>query len=153
MKTSKQELDTMAVPSWQGAPPRLYSIVTGFFPEALPKDTWATNPRPLLVCGVAQDPDSKIYFCRIAYGTSRNISKAHANDLVIGNMSLLDSLCLKKATRFLTSSGNQMVIMPWTDEFFQPWTGKATPILSMLPEDMQRFVGGVLATLDDLPQF
>lgn len=143
----------MMVCDWQGTPPCLFHIVTGFFPETSPKKTWETNPRPLLVCGVAQDPESKIFFCRIAYGTSTNIGKAHKDDLVIGNMSLLDSLYLKKSTRFVIHSGSQMVIMPWTHEFFRPWTGKPTPILSRLPDDMQRFVQGTLMGLNDLPKF
>ena len=92
-------------------------------------------------------------FCRIAYGTSKKLDKAHKDDLVIGNMSNLDQLGLKKPTRFVINSGSQMVIMPWTEEFFKPWTGYSTPILSSLPEDMQRYVGSVLSQLSDLPEF
>ncbi len=46
-----------------------------------------------------------------------------------------------------------MVILPWTAEFFSPWRGKKTPILSRLPEPMQRYVGHTLATLLDLPNY
>lgn len=94
-----------------------------------------------------------MYFCRIAYGTSQHLSKGHKNDLVIGNVSMLDSLELKKPTRFVINSGKYMAIMPWIPEFFQPWGGFSTPVLSVLPEDMQKHVGFVLSELHDLPQF
>lgn len=131
----------------------MYDVVTGFFPEASPKETWATNPRPLLVCGVAQDPTDKTYFCRIAYGTSKNVNETGNGDLVVGNLSLLNQLNLKTPTKFVLHSGQQMVILPWTPEFFQPWTGYATPTISTLPQDMQRIVGFDLSGLDDLPEF
>jgi len=138
---------------WETSPPQIYDIVTGFFPETSPKETWATNPRPLLVCGVAQDPDTKVYFCRIAYGTSRNVNETGNGDLVVGNLSLLNQLKLKTPTKFVLHSGQQMVILPWLPEFFQPWTGRPTPILSTLPPDMQKVVGFDLSALNDLPDF
>ena len=139
--------------SWQGIQPCLYNVVTGFFPEASPKDSWETNPRPLLICGVAADEKTGLFFCRVAYGTSQRISQAKDTDLVVGNITELNNLGLKKATRFVINSGRHMVILPWTEEFFRPWTGYKTPILSCLPEPMQRFVGYTLSGLDDLPQF
>jgi hypothetical protein len=139
--------------TWETSPPQIYDIVTGFFPETSPKETWATNPRPLLVCGVAQDPDNNDYFCRIAYGTSKNVNETGNGDLVVGNLSLLDQLNLKTPTKFVLHSGLQMVIMPWTPEFFQPWTGYPTPVISSLPHEMQRHVGHELSELGDLPQF
>jgi hypothetical protein len=138
--------------SWEATPPQIYSIVTGFFPETSPKDTWATNPRPLLVCGVAQDAGTGMYFCRIAYGTSKT-EKSKRSDLIVANLSMLDSLNLKCPTRFVIHSGRQMVIMPWTTGYFQPWTGKSSPILSCLPDDVQRYVGHTLSELNDLPLF
>lgn len=138
---------------WIKHPPNMYDVVTGFFPETSPKGTWATNPRPLLVCGTAIDDETGMYFCRIAYGSSKQLDKAHDNDLVVGNLSFLNQLHLKKPTRFVINSGRQMVIMPWTDEFFRPWTNYRTPVLSSLPNEMQRHVGAVLSKLDDLPQF
>jgi hypothetical protein len=139
--------------AWEKDSPRLFDIVTGFFPDTSPKGTWATNPRPLLVCGRAQHPSTGMYVCRIAYGTSQHIEKAHQNDLVIGNLSLLDQLGLKHTTRFVINSGKHMVVMPWIDEFFKPWRGNSSPVLSRLPDDMQRYVGHVLSEIDDLPQY
>ena len=46
-----------------------------------------------------------------------------------------------------------MVILPWIEEFFRPWTGYTSPVLSSLPEEMQRHVGAVLSQLDNLPEF
>ena len=144
----------MAENDWQGTPPCLFHVVTGFFPETSPKETWETNPRPLLVCGVAEDTETSMYFCRVAYGTPRLESAyGRGDDLVIGNLAILDQLGLKKPTRFVVNKGRQMAILPWTDEFFRPWTGYKSPILSILPHDMQRHVGNVVARLDDLPQF
>ncbi|UWQ03720.1 hypothetical protein [Aliiroseovarius crassostreae] len=140
------------MPTWENTPPQLYSIVTGFFPEASPKETWATNPRPLLVCGTAQDPETNMYFCRVAYGTTK-VKKAHENDLVIGNFSTMNALGLKYPTAFVINAGEQMVIMPWIERYFQPWSGRKTPFLSRLPTDMQKHVGYTLANMDDLPQF
>lgn len=137
---------------WERTAPALYSVVTGFFPEANPKETWATNPRPLLVCGTAKDVENNLYFCRIAYGTGR-LKPADPDDLVIGNLSMLDAIKLKKPTRFVIGSGASMVILPWTEEFFRPWSGLRTPVLSRLPEEMQRHVGHTLANLGDLPAF
>lgn len=142
----------MAAAQWESRPPYTYDIVTGFFPETSPKETWATNPRPLLVCGRAQDPDTGMYFCRVAYGTTK-IDKARDADLVIGNMSMLDTLGLKYPTCFVIHSGRQMVILPWTEEFFRPWSTYSTPTISTLPEEMQGYVGHVLSSLTDLPQF
>lgn len=138
---------------WERNPPRTYNIVTGFFPEVSPKESWATNPRPLLVCGTAQNPDTGMFLCRIAYGTSQQHDEAHQNDLVVANLSMLNLLSLKTPTRFVIHSGKQMVILPWTERFFRPWTGKESPVLSRLPEDMQRHVGFVLGSQDNLPQF
>lgn len=140
--------------TWEGTPPERYSVVTGFFPETSPKETWATNPRPLLVCGTAQHPETKEFFCRIAYGTKNlNEGRAHRDDLVIANLSILNQLGLKHPTRFVIGRGSDMLILPWTSEFFQPWTGCATPVLSQLPDNIQRHVGHVLASLLDLPKF
>ncbi len=107
----------------------------------------------MLVCGTAEDPESGMYFCRVAYGTTMYLEKRKPDDLVVGNMSMLDALGLKYPTRFVTHSGRHMAIMPWTSEFFRPWSGKSSPVLSYLPDDMQKFVGRILSELDDLPQF
>lgn len=90
--------------------------------------------------------------CRIAYGTT-NTTNVHKNDLMIGNMSLLDQLGLKRPTKFVLSSGKQMVVLPWTEEFFSPWRGKKTPILGRLPEAIQHHVGFTLSNLPDLPGY
>jgi len=66
---------------------------------------------------------------------------------------MLDELGLKHTTRFVIYSGRQMVVMPWIEEFFRPWSEYASPILSSLPIDMQRHVGAVLSALTDLPQY
>jgi len=141
------------VADWTRFPPQIYSIVTGFFPETNPKETWAVNPRPLLVCGRAQDPESGAIYCRIAYGTTQHLEKSKDTDLVIGNLGMLNQLNLKYPTRFVIHSGNHMSIMPWCERHFQPWSGFQSPVLSVLPDEMQRYVGYVLAELNDLPSY
>ncbi|OAN67702.1 hypothetical protein A8B82_05645 [Sulfitobacter sp. EhC04] len=94
-----------------------------------------------------------MHFCRIAYGTTKHLDKAHDDDFVVGNLSMLNRLGLKNPTRFVINSGAQMVIMPWISEFFQPWEGYDSPVLCVLPDDIQRFAGFVMSRLDDLPQF
>lgn len=138
---------------WLNHPPQLYSIVTGFFPEVRPKEIWSSNPRPLLVCGRGLDEATKTYFCRIAYGTTQKLDNAHSSDLVIANLGILNQLNLKLPTKFVIHSGRQMVILPWNEQHFQPWTGFSSPVLSVLPTDMQRYVGYTLAELNDLPDF
>lgn len=139
--------------SWEKHPPAMYSIVTGFFPEASPKQTWATNPRPLLVCGTAKHDATGTYFCRVAYGTTKQLDRAHEDDLLIGNLSMLNAMGLKKPTRFVINSGKQMVILPWTEEFFRPWHGCNSPYIGSLPPDPRNHAGHVLSRLKDLPQF
>jgi hypothetical protein len=131
----------------------MYSVVTGFFPETSPKETWASDPRPLLICGTAKNPETGVFLCRTIYGTSQHLELAKPDDLVVGNLSLLNDLCLKKPTRFVLHSGKQMAIIPWTNEFFRPWSDRRTPVRSILPQDMQRHVAFVLSKLKDLPQF
>ena len=141
------------MPVWEKTRPRIYSVVTGFFPETSPRPSWETNPRPLLVCGVATHVDTGQHFCRIAYGTTKHLELAKPNDLVIGNLSKLDALGLKYPTRFVVYAGSQMVILPWSEKHFHPWSGKRSPILGRLPDDMQNFLGWALASLSDLPPF
>lgn len=141
------------MPAWEKERPNNFDIVTGFFPETSPKTSSTTDPRPLLVCGTAEDKATGTYYCRVAYGTSQHLDRAWPADLVIGNVSFLNSLNLKKPTRFVLYSGNEMVILPWTRRHFQPWSIFATPVLSSLPDNMQRDVAHVLGSLSDLPEF
>lgn len=141
------------MPGWERHAPPIFSIVTGFFPETSPKRTWATNPRPLLVCGTAKNTKNGMIFCRVAYGTTKKLYRASGNDLVIANLSLLNQLCLKNPTRFVIHTGRQMAIMPWIEDRFRPWSGRSTPILSYPPEEVRRFVSHTLGALDDLPKF
>ncbi|WP_370285094.1 hypothetical protein [Pseudooceanicola nanhaiensis] len=66
---------------------------------------------------------------------------------------MLNELGLKRTTRFVINSGDQMVILPWTPEFFRPWKGYKTPVLSVLPDEIQRYVGSILSDLNNLPAY
>lgn len=46
-----------------------------------------------------------------------------------------------------------MVIMPWTEEFFRPWTGYRSPFLCVLPDEMQKYLGYLFSEMENLPQF
>ncbi len=85
-----------------------------------------------------------MHFCRIAYGTSQAVKPWLEPTLAIGNFSMLNALHLKTPTTFVLK-GSNMIILPWTQEFFRPWRGQKSPYLSILPADMQRYVGAILA--------
>lgn len=137
----------------QNAPP-LFSIVTGFFPEHSPKDP-AKGPehRPLLVCGVRQDPTTSIIFLRIAYGTKQHPTRLRAGDVCVANITEMNGLGLIHPTKFVTHSGANMLIMPYIDEFFRPWRGRTSPVLGMLPPAQCEDLRWHLARATDLPRF
>lgn len=138
------------MPDWTSAPPRVYDIVTGFFPEALPKPNWAENPRPLLVTGVFRAKATGDLWVRTAYGTGE-VGKVRGTCLTIGNLSHLDSLNLAKPTAFVLAPGDQHAILPWSEEHFAPWRQFSTPIISRLPPEMQEYVQAVLSRTSGLP--
>lgn len=138
------------MPNWTSAPPRLYSIVTGFFPEAQPKPNWADNPRPLLVTGVYRNKTTGELWVRTAYGTGE-VGKVRGTCLNIGNLSHLNRLNLPKPTAFVLTPGDQHAIMPWSEEHFAPWRQFATPVISKLPLEMQEYVQRVLSRTSNLP--
>lgn len=138
------------MPDWTSKPPRIYDIVTGFFPEAQPKDSWADNPRPLLVTGVFRNKSTLELWVRVAYGTGE-VGNVRGVCLNIGNLSHLDNLRLAKPTAFVLTPGSQHAILPWTKEFFCPWRHFSTPVISSLPPEMREYVKGKLAYRDDLP--
>lgn len=138
------------MPDWTSVPPRNFDIVTGFFPEARPKANWETNPRPMLVAGVFRAKNSRGIWVRVSYGTSR-VEKVRWPNLIIGNISHLDSLNLARPTAFVISPGSQWAILPWGEKHFAPWSAFQTPIISRLPKDMQEHVKQVMERLHDLP--
>jgi hypothetical protein len=117
---------------WTLIPPKPLYIVTGYYPEANPKEE--TPPcRPLLVLAVQENTGSGAKFvCTITYGT-KNIRTQYAtpNDVIIQNVSEMNKLGLKTPTRFIISD-EFIVEMEWREPFFEPWSGKSTPILSDL---------------------
>lgn len=135
---------------WVAVPPRLYDVVTGFFPEAKPKHNWSENPRPMLVVGVFRGKNSRRILVRVAYGTSQ-VGKAQAYDLSIHNLSSLDALNLACPTAFVLTPGSNMAILEWSEVHFSPWQGFSSPIISRLPADMQEYVKEVVSRQPDLP--
>lgn len=137
---------------WEASAPLIFEVVTGFFPEAKPKPTWATNPRPLLVCGVATDDSTGEHFVRIAYGSKR-MEPCGRYDIPLGNLAKLDALNLPHPTRFVLSA-KDLVILPWTKQHFRPWTRFTTPRIGRFDEELRREVQWAMAEQwDDVPQF
>lgn len=135
---------------WTSTPPRAGSIATGFFPEARPKENWATNPRPLLVLKVYRGKASGSFHVLVAYGTTKT-GKLRDDCLVIGNLSTLNALNLARPTAFVLSPGSNLAILPWSAKHFACWSGFSTPVISHIPKDMEGFVMEVLQTLTDIP--
>lgn len=122
---------------WEQSRPNYFDIVTGFFPEVSP-GVGGPKCRPLLVTGVAKDTNTGLFWCRVAYATTKNIGHAHPDDLVIGTMSILNELGLKYQSRFCLHPPESQVWLPWTSRHFAPWSGRNTPVLSTLPNELQR---------------
>lgn len=136
---------------WAARPPRVFDVVTGFFPEEKPKINWSTDPRPMLVTGVFQRDDG-LFSIRAAYG-STEVAKVRRRGQVleIGNASILSSIGLKRPTSFLLSPGSQHMILAWTAARFKPWCGRATPVLGHILPQMEDYVRDIVSHLPDLP--
>ena len=137
---------------WTRSHPRIYDIVTGFFPEARPKASWAENPRPMLVTGVFRGRTSGEIRLRVAYGTSQ-VEKIRWPNLNVGNLSNLNDMNLARPTAFVIHPASQMELLRWSDQHFACWSGFSTPIIGRLPPEMQDHVAKVmLSNAAEVPQ-
>ena len=117
-------------PAWLTSKPSQFDIVTCYFPEGLPKPSLTL--RPSLVLSVLQNVETKQYACEVAFGTKnlKLMTRQHL-DLIIQNAEHLRQLRLYRATRF---DLDNIVTLPWDDEYFSCWGGHSSPVLSSLTE-------------------
>lgn len=136
--------------AWEKALPKPFSIATGRFDETSPGPE-GPKLRPLLITRVLRRKADGLVLCRVFYGTTQKLHLAKPEDLYIQSASLLDQLCLLRATRFILSDVRQCMFLPWQSNYFEPWDDKETPVRSVLPEDMRRFAEFSIARLEPLP--
>lgn len=118
--------------TWQTSKPSRFDIVTCYYPEGDLKKPGLTL-RPGLVLRVLQNEQTMQYACDVAFGTKnlKLTSRQHL-DLIIQNAEHLRQLGLYRATRF---DLDNVVTLPWNEEFFGCWTNRGSPVLSSLTED------------------
>lgn len=136
----------------QNAPP-LFAIVTGYFPESYPNPARGPKCRPMLVLGSIRHRATGEIACRVAYGTTQNITRGHPRDAIVANLGDMNAAGLQHPTRFVTAQGAAMAILPWNAQFFRPWTGHKSPVLGLLPASEQALLRDHLTWLSDLPNF
>lgn len=113
-------------PDWLARPPRAYDIVTGYFPETRSKGG-SPDCRPLLVTQLLQSKATGAVSARVAYGTTKTRFPQLADaDLIVQNSSDLDACGLLRPTRFVLDPAQQL-ILPWSTENSEPWTGCRHP--------------------------
>lgn len=120
-------------PGWLAQPPSAFDIVAARYPETKPKAE--LRLRPCLVLDVLRGKKSGDIACCVTYGTKnlKLVQRKHL-DLIIQNAADLSEIGLAMATRFDLDERN-VVILPWSDEFFGCWTGYPHPKIGALTED------------------
>lgn len=136
--------------AWEKEPPKPFTIATGRFDETSPGPE-GPKLRPLLITHVLRRKADGLVLCRVFYGTTQNLHRCKRDDLYIQTASLLDELCLLKATRFVLSDARQSMFLPWMYGPFAPWDDTSTPVRSVLNEEIQQFVKHSLAKISPLP--
>jgi hypothetical protein len=119
-------------PNWVAQQPSAFDIVTGYYPEREPKG--ALRLRPCLVLDVLRGKNTGAIACRVAYGTKNLQFVQRKNlDLIIQNASDLNLIGLPLATRF-NLDANNLVDLPWSQDFFGCWKGYSHPKIGALTE-------------------
>ncbi|MHB1104671.1 MAG: hypothetical protein ACYC0C_18245 [Devosia sp.] len=122
-------------PSWIERPPSAFDIVACYFPETNPKPDGSEKLRPALVLNVFRDRKTQDTFCEVAYGTTnlKFPQRGHL-DLIIQNAADLSLIGLHRATRF-DLDRNNVVILPWSEEYLDCWPGFQSPYIGTLTEE------------------
>jgi hypothetical protein len=128
---------------WESQCPSAFDIVAAYFPETKPKG--ALRLRPCLILDVFQDEDSGEFACRIAFGTKNiKVTQRQGRDIIIQNSHHLDEMGLPFATRFDLDDHN-IVVLPWTSEFFGCWRRYHSPKIGFLLETYQKDYAFIMA--------
>ncbi len=116
--------------------PSYGDIVWGHFPETIGKP--GPKPRPVLILATCINKGYKHPYATVqcAYGTSNlKLGKHYTRfHLIIQNTTALNKFRLPQATRFDLDKAN-VTWLPWSETYFRPRTGQATPALSRLDEE------------------
>jgi hypothetical protein len=124
------------MPEWAAAPPSMMDIVTAYYPETKPKGD--LRLRPCLVTAVYVDEDTQEFLCDVAYGTTNLKAWVRmGKDVIIQNISDLDSVGLPRATRFNLDIKDRVRLV-WGDRDFGCWTGNSSPRIGTLTDHYQR---------------
>ncbi|MDP9840777.1 hypothetical protein J2T09_005565 [Neorhizobium huautlense] len=129
--------------NWKGQRPEAFDIVACYYPETKPKGE--LRLRPCLILDVFEDEETGEYFCLVTNGTrTLKISQRLKLDIIIQKSAHLDEMGLPYATRFALDDDN-IVMLPWNEEFFGCWRGYRTPQISYLMETYQRQYAYIMA--------
>ncbi len=138
-------MSSVGVEDWwgPGTIPAPASIVWCRFPHDLTTRQPGPKSRPGLVFKVryVDDPPANRFYVLVAYGTSKLKSGRRPHDFVVANTTMMDMLRLPQNTRF---DLDNILWLPWAKPFFQPrdpGVTFSTPIMSVLPAEMQRVLG------------
>lgn len=118
-------------PDWLSQPPAAFDIVAAYYPETRPKGELML--RPCLVLDVLRSKKGGDFACRVAFGTKNLKFHRRHVDLIIQNAADLNTIGLPMATRFDLDQKN-LIILPWTEEFFGCWRGYSHPRIGKLTE-------------------
>ncbi|MDQ0423388.1 hypothetical protein J2045_004440 [Peteryoungia aggregata LMG 23059] len=136
-------LDSRSRFDWASQPPSAFDIVTAYFPETNPKGE--LRLRPCLILDVLQDEETAEYGCRISFGTKNlKILQRQSIDIIVQNSLHLDEMGLPYATRFDLDAKN-IVVLPWSSEFFGCWRGFPSPRIGFLLETYRRDYAYIMA--------
>lgn len=125
-------VSTSDKPAWLKTPPSAYDIATAWYPE---DDEPERGPklRPCLVLTVLKGMTSRLFACKVAYGTKElKIIKRQSLDLIIQHTPHVHQMGLARPTRFDLDC---VSTLPWDEEFFGCWTGCTSPVIGSLTED------------------
>lgn len=113
-------------------------------PEKEPEPDGSPKLRPALILNVFMDEETGQYYCEVAYGTTnlKFPQRGHL-DLIVQNAADLRDIGLHRATRFDMDKEN-VVILPWSREFFDCWDGMDTPYIGSLTEEYLKILAWVL---------
>lgn len=119
-------------PNWLSQPPSAFDIVAARYPETNPKGE--LRLRPCLVLDVLRGQTTGSIACRLAFGTKNlKFIQRKTLDIIVQNSADLTAMGLSMATRFDLDQEN-IIVLPWTEEFFGCWSGYTHPKIGALSE-------------------
>lgn len=134
-----------------GTIPPQFGIVWCAFPYSELPDQPGPKPRPALVVSAryAEEPPTDRFELKVVYGTSTMKSDERPLDFSIVNYTTLNLLRLPQQTRF---DMDRVLWLPWAKPYFVPREERGdaftTPVISVLPAELQRELGWLMRDRD-----